>query len=106
MINLNSGILERPRSVRTLAALPSLAAALLAVAAVVAAASWLGPRGWDWASQGVSQAEALSADAGQFIVSLCIANPESEAMRQWVAQHPRSPRALLRHDRSNAATAR
>ena len=104
MINLNSGILDRPRSARTLAALPSLAAALLAVAAVAAAASWLGPRGWDWVSKGVSQAEALSADAGQFIVSLCIANPESEAMRQWIAQHPKSPRGRLNHRRSNAAT--
>ena len=97
MIDLNSGVPERPRPVRALAALPSLAAALLAVAA----ASWFGPRGWDWA-KGVSQAQALGADAGQFIVSLCIANPESEAMRQWIAQHPKSPRGRLNHQRSNA----
>ena len=105
MTNLNPGSLDKPRFVRTSAALPSLAAALLAVAAVVAAASWFGPRGWDWASQGVSKAEALSADAGQFIVSLCIANRESEAMRQWIAQHPKSPRGRLDHRRLNVAAA-
>jgi hypothetical protein len=97
--------LDRPRLVRILAAPPTLAAGLLAISTVAAAASWLGPRGWDWASQGVSQARVLGADAGQLIISLCIANRESEAMRQWIAQHPKSPRGRLNHQRSNAATA-
>lgn len=105
MTNLNPASLDKPRPAWTLAALPSLAIALPAILGVAAGVSWLGPRGWDWANWGTSRAEALSADAGRFIASICIAQPESEAMRLWIAQHPKSKRGRLDHQRSNAVAA-
>lgn len=105
MIKLTTGSVDKPHSVRTRAASARLAAVLLANIAAITAASWLGLLGWGWGSQRARQAQALTADAGRFVASLCIANPESEAMRQWIAQHPKSPRGRLDHRRSNAATA-
>ncbi len=92
------------RRVRLRDTLPSLAAVLLTGMGVAAVAPWIGPSGWDWSSRGVSQVKALGSDAGQFIVSLCVPNPNSAAMRLWIAQHPKSPRGHLNHQRSNAAT--
>lgn len=84
--------------------LPGLAAILLTGMGVAAGTSWIGPSSWDWTSRGVSQAKALGSDASQFIVSLCIANPDSEAMRLWIAEHPKSKRGRLDHGRLTATT--
>ncbi len=104
MTNTTSASPDAQRRVRMRDTLPSLAAVLLTGMTVAAAAPWIGPSGWDWTSRGVVQAKALGSDAGQFIVSLCVPNPNSAAMRLWIAQHPKSPRGRLDHQRSNAAT--
>ena len=104
MTNTTLASLDAQRRVRIRDTLPSLAAVLLTGMAIAAAAPWIGPSSWDWTSHGVAQAKALGSDAGQFIVSLCVPNPNSAAMRLWIAQHPKSPRGRLNHDRSNAAT--
>ena len=104
MTNTTSASPGVQRRVRIRDTLPSLAAVLLLGMGVAAAAPWIGPSGWDWTSRGVSQVKALGSDAGQFIVSLCVPNPDSAAMRLWIAQHPKSARGRLNHQRSNAAT--
>lgn len=105
MTNLNPAAPNIQRRLRMRDTLPSLAAVLLTGIGAAAAAPWIGPRDWDWTSRGVSQVKALGSDAGQFIVSLCVANPNSAAMRLWIAQHPKSARGRLNHQRSNAETA-
>ncbi len=104
MTNTTSASPTEQRRVRMRDTFPSLAAVLLTGMGVAAAAPWIGPPGWDWTSRGVSQAKTLGSDAAQFIVSLCVPNPNSAAMRLWIAQHPKSPRGRLDHQRSNAAT--
>lgn len=84
----------------------SLAALIAAGGGTAASVSWIGAHGWNWAGRGVSQTKTRSFDADQLLTaSLCVANPDSAAMRFWIAKYPKSPRGRLNHQRSNAATA-